>query len=63
MNQPCEWCVSTSNQIDSIEYQNEQLIIALEAIKLDREHYMPYSHKDNDAWKIANNAIKANKGK
>lgn len=25
MSNPCEWCVKTSEQIDSIEYENEQL--------------------------------------
>ena len=61
MNQPCEWCVSTSNQIDSIEYQNEQLILALEAIKKDREGYLPVSYETNRAWLIADSAIEANK--
>ena len=31
-NVPCEWCVSTSNQIDSIDYDNEQLKAALKEI-------------------------------
>ena len=29
MGKPCEWCIKTSESIDSIEYQNEQLIEAV----------------------------------
>ena len=34
MKNPCEWCVNTSNEIDSIEYQIE---LAENKIKLLKE--------------------------
>ena len=33
INQPCSWCQRTSEKIDSLEYQVEQLTNALELAK------------------------------
>ena len=33
MNNPCEWCVQTSSQIDSLEYQLEQALRMVESVK------------------------------
>ncbi len=56
MSKPCEWCVSTSNQIDSIEYENELLIEALKEIAQFR--YSMDIEKYELIFDIADKAIK-----
>lgn len=56
MSKPCEWCVSTSNQIDSIEYENELLIEALKEIAQFR--YSMDVEKYELIFDIADKAIK-----
>lgn len=46
MSNPCEWCVKTSEQIDSIEYENEQL---RERLKILENRVLSISRFKDDA--------------
>ena len=54
-NTPCEWCVSTSNQIDSIDYENEQLMLVLKEIQ--QYKYSMDVEKYNEIFDIVDKAL------
>lgn len=39
---PCEWCKNTSEQIDSLEYENEELKKQMDELKASNERQIQF---------------------